>query len=181
VPAAALAPAAARPMKELRFEAFAPGDQATSVARTRIRRHMTRRKVNCQKEGVEFSKFGFSLLLEPFRPDQSREQINEQEQRHNRGYIDHGCCLTSYIFSQPSRNRKHNTIAIIPRKNIAGSQIARFIRRPSSHLPRASDLCGRARHHLAQRNPLPQAALRSPAFSWEPHHDQTNAAGIKKS
>src|ERR1035437_10292889 len=42
---------------------------------------------------------------------------------------------SSYIFSQPSRNRKQNTIAIIPRKNIAGSQIARFISHVSLHRP----------------------------------------------
>jgi hypothetical protein len=73
----------------------------------------------------------YKARSKPLRPCQSGEQINEQEQRNNRGDIDHGCYLTSYIFSQPSRNRKHNSIAIIPRKNIAGSQNATFIGPPT--------------------------------------------------
>jgi len=36
-----------------------------------------------------------------------------------------------HIFSQAIRNNRHNTISPMPRRNIAGSQIARFIYAPS--------------------------------------------------
>ena len=37
-----------------------------------------------------------------------------------------GPAASPYIFSQPSKNRKHKSIDTMPRRNIAGSRSARF-------------------------------------------------------